>query len=155
MTLPTKQASALSTNANNATINLIDQDTNSVYSSPDGVSSDNDWVQIELVNVSLVHEVRITNPVNCCDDKRINIEIRVGDSGTTTQQPDALLNNKRCGIYDGPQKNGDVIVIRCQPPLEGKYSTIQMLDGSDGAMNIAEAEFIGTSKGKIKFEEKI
>ena len=146
--MPTENATALTADPNLAMINLIDQDTHTDYNSPDGTSSDNEWVQIELLNVGLVHEVSITNPTNCCDDKRINIEVRVGDNEATRQQPNALLNNERCGMYDGPQKNGDVFVIQCQPPLEGKYATIQILDGSNTAINIAEAEFIGTSKGK-------
>ena len=108
MRLPAKEATALTADPNHAIGNLIDQDTNTFYASSGDNSSDNEWVEIELLSVGKVREVQITNPVNCCDGKLTNIEVRVGDKERTNQQTNASLNNKVCGTYSGTQKNGDL-----------------------------------------------
>jgi hypothetical protein len=150
MKLPAKEVTALTADSNHAIRNLIDQDTNTFYAPSGDTSSENEWVQIELLNVGKVHEVRITNPVNCCDNKLTHIEVRVGDNEVTNQQINASPNNKVCGTYSGAQKNGEVIQIQCKPPIEGKYATIQTLGGTNKAISMAEAEFFGIFNGKPK-----
>ena len=154
MSLPTKKVTALSEDLIHSTSNLIDQDTNTFYAPSGDTSSVNEWVQIELLNGGKVHEVRITNPVNCCDNKLTTIEVRVGDNEVTDAQTHTLINNQVCGTYSGAQNNGDVIKIQCNPALEGKYATIQTLGGTNKAINMAEAELLGTFDGK-KYIKKV
>ena len=151
MRLPTKNATSQTVDPNHPPGNLIDQDTNTFYSSSDVNSSGKACVQIELLDIGNVHEVIIRNPVNCCDNNTTSLEIRVGDNETTMQQTDTFPKNQVCGKYDGPQKNGDVIKIQCEQPLQGKYATIQNIGGNNTAIRIAEVELFGTFEGKQQY----
>ena len=107
----------------------------------------NAWVQLELATVSTVHNIRITNRMDCCGYRLSKMEVRVGSSKVTKEHQGAITSNTKCGAYAGPGKDGQILTIQCLEPIIGKYITIQTLASDPQQINMAEVEVVGLTTG--------
>jgi hypothetical protein len=145
--LPIVAVTAKTQHDNYPPSNLIDSNPNTFYASSD-TDTVQPWVQLELPLGSVVHEVNITNRVDCCGERLADVEVRVGNKVVTKQNQQGLSSNKLCGKYDGPGTNGEVVRIACPEPITGRYITIQIKDTSVKQMNIGEVEAFRNIAGK-------
>ena len=123
-------------------MNLIDKDTSTFYLSA-GNAPSNTWVQLELATVGTVHNIKITNRLECCGKLLSDIEVRVGDYKVTIENsgmPNHTIPNTVCGTYDGPGSYGETVTIQCSKPVKGRYVTVQTLARVPKILNIAEVE---------------
>ena len=74
----------------------------------------------------------------------------MGNNEVTVATQKTISKNKICGMYIGPGRYGEVVVVECISPRVGKYVTIQTLDPALKVTNIAEVEVIGSVLGKLK-----
>ena len=81
---------------------LIDKKFNNFYHS---TYTNNAWVQLELLNIGTVSKVRIFNRLDCCGDRLLNMEVRVGNNEVTVGNQSYITTNQLCGMYVGPGKN--------------------------------------------------
>ena len=143
--VPIKEATAAS--AASAAINLIDSDPSTMYHSeipqqPGKLI----WVQLELSNTIVVSKIVVTNRGDCCGERFINANIRVGNqtvnnANSLVDQQNMISENKLCNNYKGPGKNGEVITIKCEQPIAGQFVIIQLMDNCAGCqLNIMEVE---------------
>ena len=127
--------------------NLIDSDPSTMYASEDPQQPRKlIWVQLELSNTMFVSKIVVTNRVDGFGARFINANIRVGDqkvnnANSIEDQENLISKNKLCNSYKGPGKDGEVITIRCEKPIAGKFVIIQLMDTCDGCyLNIMEVE---------------
>ena len=143
-----KKATALSENDYFPPANLIDGKTSTFYSSGD--STMNPWIQLELTDTQAIKQIKMTNRLNLIAKGLSMVEVRVGNNQVTKENVNAINNNDICGIYYGPGKDGEVVIVMCPTPLKGKYVTIQVTDPQIQKMGLAEVEIYGQIIGIIK-----
>ena len=103
---------------------------------------------MELTKAGTIFWIKIINRKDCCGKRLSNIEARVGKNKITAETSENILNNKLCGTYFGPARDGEVVYIQCSRPIKGQYVTLQKLRGKDKIINIAEVVVVGKSSGK-------
>ena len=85
------------------------------------------------------------------------MEVRVGNDKSAKESSGILTSNSWCDKYDGPGKDGEVVLVQCKnfatkkvQPINGKYITIQKKqNGKTKAINMAEVEVFGNYIGKL------
>ena len=118
------------------------------------------WIQLELHNLEIVSEVRITNRnEDCCADSLSQVEFRVAmdkitDSDSNQEQIAKLKKGNLCRKLHGKIDKGITYVALCNQPFPGRYVTIEIQDQSVYVINIAEVEVYGrrTSQGILHIE---
>ena len=129
--------------------NLIDNDPNSFYLSS-SIPTPYPWIEIELMNETLVEHLKITNRKDCCGERLSNIEIRVGNKAMSSRSRRSIVyENELCARYSGPAKDGETVWVSCRRPISGKYITIQPKDDTIVYMNIAEIDVVKNLPGKL------
>ena len=99
----------------------------------------------------MVQKVVIINRKDCCGDRLKSLEVRVGPNEVTNAEKGLISRNTICGMIAGPGKDGEIAVISCNPPIEGKYITLQTLDATVTHINFAEVWGFGNSSGTCKY----
>ena len=157
--LSIKKATALSEHDHFPPANLVDGKTSTFYSSDD--STMNPWIQLELTDTQAIKQIKMTNRndrlciIQNCAKGLSMVEVRVGNNQVTKENVNAIKNNDICGIYHGPGKDGEVVIVMCSTPLKGKYVTIEVTDSRIQKMGLAEVEIYGQIIGIIKDIEYI
>ena len=127
--------------------NLLDGNPDTFYHSDDKNTENQPWVQLELEQGSVVHNVKITNRDNCCGDRLKNIEVWVGNTNKDWSK------NTLCKKFDGPGTNGQVLTLECTKAIPGRYVTM-LRNEKEGTvkdwnvMNVAGFEVFGTTGRK-------
>ena len=103
------------------------------------------WVQLELTNVKVVSKIQVTNRGSYGDRfKLVNFRVglqKVKTASSKEEQENSISKNELCSTYEGPGKNGEVITIKCEKPVAGRFITMQMIDNCGSCyMNIMEVE---------------
>ena len=127
--------------------NVLDNNVDTFFSTSNinGIGYGYPWVRIELVNISIVHRVVITNRMDCCGDRLQNLDVRIGISNVLPSETGSKTENILCSNYVGPGRNGEVVTIECTEPIEGKYVILQLMY-DPAILNFAEVEVYGTGK---------
>ena len=137
------RASALQQHSKHTITLLIDENEFTFYASG-APSIEKKWVQIELVEESTVHYIKIRNRRDCCGERFSNAQIRVGNNKVLKQSYEENIElNELCETFPGKAKTGQMIDITCSSPLRGKFVTIQILDPTVKQINLAEVEIFG------------
>ena len=151
--------------------NTIDANDSTSYelSSTDSTKP---WIQLELLDIGSIKQIRIFNQLGRCGVAISKAEVRVGNIELTTNDADEMQNRYLCGNYEKEEKNGEgneqnrsqticptegkeddgitgeVVIITCPTPLTGKYVTITMPDEQGHKYDIAEVEVYGQITGR-------
>ncbi|XP_006824724.1 uncharacterized protein LOC102801273, partial [Saccoglossus kowalevskii] len=116
--------------------NAVDGNTNTNWNSGSCTSTkdnQNAWWKVDLGGNYLVHEVIVTNRLDCCEIRILNAEIRVGLS-------DDISENSQCGEkITSSQTSQANIHIQCSSPIVGRYVSMQLVDRSD-LLNFCEMQ---------------
>ena len=108
------------------------------------------WIQLELTDTQAIKQIEMTNKLNFIAKGLSMVEIRVGNNQVTKENANAIKSNTICGMYQGPGKDGEVVIVMCPTPLKGKYVTIQVTDPQIQEMSLAEVEIYGQIIGSVK-----
>ena len=138
--------------------NVMDQDTSSCFGTLD--SGDFHWLQLELKEETAIWKVQIFARTDCCEDRLLDVEIRIGNykmpeqvdgiQTTTISNSDdeasrraitnVLESSELCGKIPGKDEvneelmKGSVFLIDCLTKdgqdLSGKYITVLSLNAS-------------------------
>ena len=147
--VPIRSVTGLSEDKRYPIENLIDDDHNTFYLSS-SIPTPYPWIEIELMNISLVEHLKITNRKDCCGERLASIEIRVGNKEMSSRSRRSIAyDNELCARYSGPAKDGETVWVSCRRPISGKYITIQTQDDTIVYMNIAEIEVVRNLPGKL------
>ena len=153
--LSIKKATALSEHDNHPPANLFDGKASTFYHSSDD-STIHPWIQLELTDIQAVKQIKLTNrndhlcKIQNCATGLSKVEVRVGNNQVTKQNANAITSNAICGIYHGPGKIGEVGIVMCPTPLNGRYVTIQVTDSGIQKISLAEVVIYGQIIGIIK-----
>nr|XP_006821246.1 PREDICTED: uncharacterized protein LOC102807370 [Saccoglossus kowalevskii] len=93
------------------------------------------WWKVDLGESLDVYVVTITNRMDCCSDKLLNAEVRVGDSSN-------IDDNALCGFRideDVVVQETIEIVCGCGTPLTGRYVSVQLADKTQ-RLSLCEVE---------------
>uniref|UniRef100_A0ABM0MTL4 Pentraxin fusion protein-like n=1 Tax=Saccoglossus kowalevskii TaxID=10224 RepID=A0ABM0MTL4_SACKO len=116
--------------------NAVDGNTHTNWNSGSCTSTkdnQNAWWKVDLGGNYLVHEVIVTNRLDCCETRILNAEIRVGLS-------DDISVNSQCGEkITSSQTSQANIHIQCNSPIVGRYVSMQLVDRSD-LLNFCEMQ---------------
>ena len=147
--LSIKKATALSEHDHFPPANLVDGKTSTFYLSSDD-NTMNPWIQLELTDSQAIKQIKMTNRINLIAKGLSMAEVRVGNNRVTKEDVSAITNNDICGVYHGPGKDGEVVIVMCPTPLKGKYVTIQVTDSRIQKMGLAAVEVYGQIIGSVK-----
>ena len=147
-------------------------DNDSTYFELSSTNSKKPWIQLELSDKGSIKQIRIFNQLGRCGVTISKAEVRVGNIELTTNDADEMQNRYLCGNYEKKEKNGEgmeqnpaqsicptedkeddritgeVVIITCPTPLNGKYVTITMTDEQGHKYDIAEVEVYGQITGR-------
>ncbi|XP_070535677.1 uncharacterized protein [Ptychodera flava] len=133
-----KQASQISDAGKATASRAVDGDKNSNYKekscSKTGSESD-PWWSVDLGDSRDVYQVTITNRQDCCAERILDAEVRVGDSRN-------IARNALCGTKvteDEMNQETIVLICACGDPLNGRFVSVQ-LAGSARALTLCEVE---------------
>ncbi|XP_078619233.1 pentraxin fusion protein-like [Branchiostoma floridae x Branchiostoma japonicum] len=97
------------------------------------------WWMVDLAGTYTVSHVSVLNRGDCCADRLRNFMVRVG--------PDEdFLQNAQCGdTYTDTPANGQTIMVHCNPHIEGRYVSIQLV-GRVEYLSLCEVEVYGAEE---------
>ncbi|XP_077990580.1 uncharacterized protein LOC144444904 [Glandiceps talaboti] len=120
------------TNANR----IIDGNTLSTWGSNSCSSTNsnqNAWWKVDLGQSYAVSKIILTNRQDCCSERLLNAEVRVGDS-------EDMSANTRCGELVGADRvNDETLTFLCDGLVTGRYVSVQLVDRTD-YLNICEVQ---------------
>ncbi|XP_077866770.1 uncharacterized protein LOC102809222 [Saccoglossus kowalevskii] len=91
------------------------------------------WWKVDLGAKYFVYEVIVTNRKDCCENRIVNSEIRVGLS-------EDISRNTQCGdIITESQTSQANIYFECSGPIVGRYVSMQLVDKSE-LLNFCEMQ---------------
>ncbi|XP_066271170.1 uncharacterized protein [Branchiostoma lanceolatum] len=94
------------------------------------------WWKVDLSRVYTVHRVSILNRGDCCGERLKNFTVRVGPNEDFAQ-------NNQCGAtYTDTPTDGQTIEVYCNPPISGRYVSIQLMGRKD-FLSLCEVEVYG------------
>ena len=147
--LDIKEVTAASVLDNYVPGNLIDSNLGTMYASEDPQTPRKlIWVQLEFKKVKVVSEIQVNNR-DSYGDRFKQAEIRVGlqkveTTSSREEQLNSISKNEMCSKYPGPGKDRELIKIKCEKPVAGRFITIQLTQDCDTCyMNIMEVEVFG------------
>ncbi|XP_078000496.1 uncharacterized protein LOC144453094 [Glandiceps talaboti] len=100
-------------------------------------TEENPWWMVDLGSSRDVYQVTITNRQDCCPEKLLGAEIRVGDS-------ENMGDNTVCGVRvdeSNVAKETIEIICACGEPISGRYVSVQ-LSGVDRTLTLCEVEVL-------------
>ncbi|XP_070577193.1 uncharacterized protein [Ptychodera flava] len=131
-----KSASQSSDAGNAVASRAVDGNNNSNFKerscSKTGKEAD-PWWMVDLGSSQDVYQVTITNRQDCCAEKLVGAEIRVGDNRNR-------LGNAVCGARISAkdvEKETIDIICACGEPLNGRFVSVQLV-GVEGALTLCE-----------------
>ncbi|XP_019645259.1 PREDICTED: uncharacterized protein LOC109486004 [Branchiostoma belcheri] len=94
------------------------------------------WWKVDLGGSYTVSQVRVLNRGDCCGERLQNLMVRVGEN-------ENFLQNSQCGeTYTDTPTNGQTILVYCDPPISGRYVSIQLVEGRV-TLTLCEVEVYG------------
>ncbi|XP_077998636.1 uncharacterized protein LOC144451619 [Glandiceps talaboti] len=91
------------------------------------------WWKVDLGTSHDVYEVIVTNRQDCCRERLLNAEVRVGNSGN-------IGDNIRCGELVGSDRvNDETLIFKCDGLVNGRYVSVQLVDRAD-FLNVCEVQ---------------
>ncbi|XP_070535729.1 uncharacterized protein [Ptychodera flava] len=134
-----KTASQSSDSGKNVASRAVDGDKNSDLAqkscSKTGYEEDPWWI-VDLGSSQDVYQVTITNRQDCCAEKLIRAEVRVGDKRVSFKK------NAQCGAKIGPTdvtKETIDVICDCGAPVNGRFVSVQLV-GVKAALTLCEVE---------------
>ncbi|XP_077990552.1 uncharacterized protein LOC144444875 [Glandiceps talaboti] len=122
---------------------VIDGNTNGNWSENSCTQTNNDtdpWWKVDLGQTFPVYQVIVTNRHDCCKDRLLSAEVRVGNN-------DRIGENTLCGEPVDDDQNSfrqDTLFFDCNGPLRGRYVSVQLKNRRDH-MTICEVEVLAPS----------
>ncbi|XP_077990745.1 uncharacterized protein LOC144445068 isoform X2 [Glandiceps talaboti] len=106
----------------------IDGNTQSTWSANTCSHTNSDqgaWWKVDLGKSYDVFGVIVTNRQDCCSERILNAEVRVGDSAN-------IGENTRCGELVGADRmNDETLTFDCDGLVSGRYVSVQLVDRAD------------------------
>ncbi|XP_078696559.1 sushi, von Willebrand factor type A, EGF and pentraxin domain-containing protein 1-like isoform X3 [Branchiostoma floridae x Branchiostoma belcheri] len=91
------------------------------------------WWKVDLSRTYTVRRVRILNRGDCCGERLKDLMVRVGPNEDFSQ-------NTQCGgTYTDTPTDGQTIEMHCNPPIAGRYVSIQVM-GRKEFLSLCEVE---------------
>ena len=87
------------------------------------------WLAIDMIAAKEVHEVSMVNRNDCCAERTVDIEVRVGNIRpfeANTEGDSLIQTGAVCGIFNGPALVGSVSQVKCTSTLVGRYISLQV-----------------------------
>ena len=116
--------------------NLVDGNKHTFYELSN-TNANTPWIQIELMDIRAIKQIRIIKRHGFF--KIPKLEVRIGNTEVTKENPNVLENNDLCGKYEEIGLASDAVVMG-KTPLTGKYITLEI---TEQRANIAEVEIFG------------
>ena len=85
------------------------------------------WLQPPLKERINVTGVSLINPVDCCDERLILVEVRAGMAGIGQTHHEYINGNGICGRSDGPSNYESKHIIDCAEPILPDFITVQLM----------------------------
>ncbi|XP_077989192.1 uncharacterized protein LOC144443540 [Glandiceps talaboti] len=148
-----KIASQSSNYNNNNPYRAIDGNTNSNWNGNSCSHTNNNqnaWWQVDLGDSYPVYQVIVYNRQDCCIERSLNLEVRIGTDKAN------IRSNTACGQpADQKRIHEFPIIFNCDGPIEGRYVSLQLKDRSDylhvcevKVMAPGDQELTNVAKGK-------
>ncbi|XP_077999949.1 fucolectin-like [Glandiceps talaboti] len=116
----------------------IDGNTNSAFTGNSCSHTEPDhnaWWRVDLGQSYPVYEVVVTNRQDCCLERLLNAEVRVGDFLS-------IAGNKICGELVGKDRiYHETMTFHCDKPVLGRYVSIQ-INGRVDNLHVCEVQVI-------------
>ncbi|XP_067660922.1 uncharacterized protein [Haliotis asinina] len=101
------------------------------------------WWMVDLEQVITIDEVIIYNREDCCGERLRRLTVTV-----YTENPDVISNAEGtlCATFKGPADDGDVVKLRCEGDVSGRYVRItkrRSLKIKGDILNFCEVEITG------------
>nr|XP_002741091.1 PREDICTED: uncharacterized protein LOC100373294 [Saccoglossus kowalevskii] len=93
------------------------------------------WWMVDLSEIQDVYKVTLINRQDCCADKLLNAEVRVGNS-------ENIIDNAVCGVRVSEStttKETIDIICACGQPVTGRYVSVQLI-GVTEELTLCEVE---------------
>ncbi|CAH1226389.1 MUC4 [Branchiostoma lanceolatum] len=96
------------------------------------------WWKVDLAGTYTVTRVNVLNRGDCCEARLKDFVVTVGPNENFTR-------NDQCGeTYTDTPTLGQTIVVHCDPPISGRYVSIQIVGRRD-VLSLCEVEVYGTA----------
>ncbi|XP_077988299.1 uncharacterized protein LOC144442799 [Glandiceps talaboti] len=113
-----------------------DDNTQSHYELESCSHTQNDqdaWWKVDIGKSYAVYEIIVTNRQDCCSERLLNAEVKVGNS-------ENIGENTRCGEMVGLDRvNEETLTFQCDGLVSGRYVSVQLVDRQD-QLNICEVQ---------------
>ncbi|XP_035697814.1 uncharacterized protein LOC118430887 [Branchiostoma floridae] len=91
------------------------------------------WWKVDLSRTYTVQRVSILNRGDCCGERLKDFAVRVGPN------EDFSLNGQCGETYTDTPTDGQTIVVYCNPPISGRYVSVQLM-GREDYLSLCEVE---------------
>ncbi|XP_013421146.1 fucolectin-like [Lingula anatina] len=143
-----KPAYQSSTRASSVAILAVDGNYNDIWHQGSCTHTDHgqgNWWLVDLETKANVAGVTVTNRGDCCNNRLVNFEVRVGYSFVGNS---SFTQYKLCASYPGVAPKGNTS-LTCRTPLRGRYVLIIKVGSDELALQLCEVEVHGTYMLKI------
>lgn len=93
------------------------------------------WLSIDLGTVSVISQLVLYNRMDCCGERLLNAEIRVGMNGISSTADNGKLSQNAV-VWKQPAgttgQTGEPIIISLSSPIYGRWVTLQNLNPDSG-----------------------
>ncbi|XP_070544790.1 plasminogen-like isoform X2 [Ptychodera flava] len=142
------KATQSSTNSRGEADLAVDGDINGVYSQRSCTHTDLEmepWWRVNLQMQYDVHKVVLFNRKDCCEERLLNAQVRVGFDTN-------ILNNQVCGstVTEEQISTDQGIVITCDSPISGQYVSVQLL-GTENYLTLCEVQVFAATEALSSF----
>ncbi|XP_013421155.1 fucolectin [Lingula anatina] len=97
------------------------------------------WWLVDLESTAILAGVVLTNRGECCSERLVNFEVRVGYSFVGTS---SFTQYRLCASYPGVAPVGNTS-LSCRSPLRGRYVLIIKVGSDDLPLQLCEVEVHG------------
>ncbi|GLC44201.1 hypothetical protein PLESTM_001568000 [Pleodorina starrii] len=140
---PTFNSSCLDVNRFGSARAVDGNDSSSIFVS--GFDDPRPWLSIDLGELMTISKVVYKNNKKCCGDSVAWAEIRVGGAALDAATHGQVLMNELVHQMTGPSRTGEEVTVLLDPPVLGRYVTMQNFhrDPSVNLLQVAELEVEG------------
>ncbi|GLC53465.1 hypothetical protein PLESTB_000752800 [Pleodorina starrii] len=144
---PTFNSSCLDVNRFGSARAVDGNDSSSIFVS--GFDDPRPWLSIDLGELMTISKVVYKNNKKCCGDSVAWAEIRVGGAALDAATHGQVLMNELVHQMTGPSRTGEEVTVLLDPPVLGRYVTMQNFhrDPSVNLLQVAELEVEGAPAG--------
>ncbi len=95
------------------------------------------WLSIDLGSLSAINQLVLYNRIDCCGERLVNAEIRIGNVSISTQADTRKLGQNAL-VWKQPAGHiattNAIYIITLPKPVQGRWVTLQNLNSDSGKM---------------------